>query len=541
LSDSFAGRPRLDSRTVAVIAIATVIGAAYLRWTPLAPDLAAQVARADVTRQVGNSSWWTGWFGGVSMPSYSVIVPTSMAALGVQVTGLLATIVGTLGCSRLLRAAVRPRAGAIAFALSGAADLIDGRVTFVVGAAIGVWSLIALRSKRVVLAATLAVGAYFASPLAALFLGLIFVAVALAQSELRRVAGTVALMVVALAASMAALFPGTGTMPFDFRSAIVPALCCLGIIVICRHRLIRTTAWLAIGATVVFVLVPGAVGSNITRLAWISAAPTAVAYARLSRRWLIAAVGLLAAWPLTDTVGQLHSGAAPSARAAYYAPLAAALDAQRTAAGPAAIGERVEVVDTRNHWASVYLATQSLARGWDRQADDADNPIFYRPGALTAASYRMWLDSLAVGWVALPAAQLDFASVDEGRLVGSGLPYLRLAYSSTNWRLYRVDNAAPLAEGATVDAVDADAVTVTTSSAVTVHLRLRWSPYLAAIDPATRQSVPSCALDEDGWLALYLPRGETVAVTSDFSVAARLRTADPDCVQDVSSPPGSSS
>jgi hypothetical protein len=41
-------------------------------------------------------------------------------------------------------------------------------------------------------------------------------------------------------------------------------------------------------------------------------------------------------------------------------------------------------------------------------------------------------------------------------------------------------------------------------------------------------------MNDDGWLALYLPKAETVAVTSDFTVATRLRSSDPDCKHDLS-------
>jgi hypothetical protein len=181
-----------------------------------------------------------------------------------------------------------------------------------------------------------------------------------------------------------------------------------------------------------------------------------------------------------------------------------------------------------------------LARGWDRQADNADNPIFYQRGALTAASYQKWLASLAVGWVALPATTLDFASVDEGKLVRSGLPYLSLAWSNANWRLYRVIDAAPLATGADVWSVTDSSVMIHTSGPGLVHLRLRWSPYLSAVDPMTKQSTLSCAINNGGWLDLYLPKAETVDVTSNFTVASRLRAADPDCQKDVAATQASS-
>ena len=114
-------------------------------------------------------------------------------------------------------------------------------------------------------------------------------------------------------------------------------------------------------------------------------------------------------------------------------------------------GERlmstVEVVDPATHGADVYVAARyPLARGWERQVDLADNPLFYRR-TLEAGDYRTWLDSLAVDWVALPAAHLDFGSLTEGRLVASGLTYLRLTWQDADWRLYRVLHPRPIVGG----------------------------------------------------------------------------------------------
>ena len=134
-------------------------------------------------------------------------------------------------------------------------------------------------------------------PLALAPLGLAFVAVAIVEPSRRRGAVFAAGTVLVLAIAMAVLFPGTGTMPFSLLSAVVPMLCCFGVALICQHKMVRVAAVLALVATAVCVFLPGAVGSNITRLAWIMAAPLAVAYAPLPRRWLIASVALLAAWP----------------------------------------------------------------------------------------------------------------------------------------------------------------------------------------------------------------------------------------------------
>lgn len=510
-----------------------LFAAAYVIWAPSAPDLAAQVARADVVRAAGVTSWWTGWFGGLSLPSYSVLVPWGMAAVGVRATGLIGVVAGAVGAERLVRSSVRPRAGAVAFAASQMADLLVGRVTFCVGLAIGVWALLALRNGRRGVGVVLALGCYFASPLAGLFLGIAAFAVVVVVPERRRPAAMVALTLALTGAAMAVLFPGTGTMPFTVLDALPAALCAAGVFAACAQPVVRAAAVLLLAADGVLLLVPSAIGGNITRLVWVCAVPVVVAYSRFSLRSLVAVVLALAIWPIGDTVGQLEAAAAASASPDFYAPVAEAIRSQQQAAGAGAIGQRVEVVDTSNHWGSAYLSSLSLARGWERQADVADNPVFYDEGALTATSYRRWLGQLAVGWVALPNAQLDYASVAEGALIRTGLPYLTQVWSSSTWRLYRVEGATPLASGAEVTAVGPAGVRLTSTGAATITLRVRWSPYLEVRDAGTQLPAPSCLRDDAGWVSLTLPKAESVIVTSQFDPAALLHQTDSDCVADL--------
>ena len=66
-----------------------------------------------------------------------------------------------------------------------------------------------------------------------------------------------------------------------------------------------------------------------------------------------------------------------------------------------------------------------LARGWERQLDIKYNQLFYdRP--LNAATYEAWLHQLAVRFVAVPDATLDFSAHQEVALIDRGLPYLQL-------------------------------------------------------------------------------------------------------------------
>ena len=131
------GRTALTLRSLSPATWALICGSllaiVYLVWTPLAPDLAAQVARTNVVRNAGNVSWWTGWFGGLSMPSYSLLAPTSMAILGVRLTGVAAAVAGAWFTGKLVAESRRARAGAVAFAAAQIANLVDGRVTFALG------------------------------------------------------------------------------------------------------------------------------------------------------------------------------------------------------------------------------------------------------------------------------------------------------------------------------------------------------------------------------------------------------------------------
>jgi hypothetical protein len=524
--------PRGTSFRLAVL-VSVLLGVAYLWWAPLVPDLAAQVARANVVHSSGLTSWWTGWFGGLSLPTYSVLVPPSMAVFGVRVTGLAAVAIGTIATTSLVRDTRRPRAGAIAFAIAGLADLVDGRVTFTAGLALAAWALVALRSRRGPLCVALAMGAYFASPLAGLFLGMVLVAVAVADRSRRTSAIVVAASLLLVGVAMALLFPGTGTMPFTVTDAIPAGLGYLGVVVLCPDRVIRLSAAIVLGTFPLLLIVPGPIGDNITRLAWVCAAPIVVACAPLPRRYLAVAMAALAIWPISDLVEQVSFATNASVKAAYYEPLEQHLAQQQAAAGGAAIGERVELVDTVNHWGSVYLGSMPLARGWDRQADVANNPIFYDTALLNASSYHAWLNQLAVGWVALPAAPLDYASVQEAKLIRGGLSYLKLTWSSRTWRVYQVVNSAPLVSGARVETADNSGLTLTTSAAGTVGVRMRWSPYLTVRDPTSGASVSSCVIDANGWVNVVLPRAETIRLSSQFDPRARLIAPDPDCTTDV--------
>jgi hypothetical protein len=164
----------------------------------------------------------------------------------------------------------------------------------------------------------------------------------------------------------------------------------------------------------------------------------------------------------------------PSTTAAYYRPLLAFL--AREAAPPF----RIEIPFTRDHWESYEVAPHvPLARGWERQLDIADNPLFYERGRpLTPARYDGWLHRLAVRFVALPDAPLDASAEREAELIRSGQPYLRLAERTRHWLIYAVADPTPIVTGAaTLTALGPDTITLRGRRPGSALIRVRWSPF----------------------------------------------------------------
>jgi hypothetical protein len=138
----------------------------------------------------------------------------------------------------------------------------------------------------------------------------------------------------------------------------------------------------------------------------------------------------------------------------------------------------VEVPFTAGHWESYWLAPQlPLARGWERQTDIADNPLFYR-GRLTAGRYELWLHALAVRYVAVADAPADYSARGELRLIRGGQPFLHVLRRLAHWTVYAVADPRPLATGAgRLLAMDVSSLRLAVSRPGAIYLRVRWSPY----------------------------------------------------------------
>jgi hypothetical protein len=180
--------------------------------------------------------------------------------------------------------------------------------------------------------------------------------------------------------------------------------------------------------------------------------------------------------------------------------------------------QRLEVVDPRTHAADVYLPAQvPLARGWERQIDAADNPLFYRP-QLTAPAYLSWLQSRAVGWVALPDAPLDYGAKTEARLVERGAPYLRELWHGQHWRLFVVTDSAPMATGvASVTGLTDTTVLLHARTAGTAMVRVQYSQLLG-LWSAANAPLGCVTSGPDSATTIWLPG------PGDYRLSGRLST-----------------
>jgi hypothetical protein len=495
--------------------------ALYLILVPPVPDFAAQATRAAIFAKVGNATWWPGWYGGLELPTYSVIAPGLMATIGVATTGALASAICMGVAHLLLRDSSRPRAASVVFAASVLLNLFGGRITFLVGLAPAMLAVLALARRHPWLAGAATVVSVLGSPLAGLFTGIVAAAVLLADPGRRREALVTGGATGVALGTLAVLFHSPGVMGSPPGQMFLALLGLALVVIACREPTIRVGAVIVALGLVACLVVPNSVGLNLTRMVWLLAAPLIVGYGHRPDRHVVALTGLALLAPTIDVSWQLAEADSPSASESYYTPLLAQLHDRMN--NDASLGQRVEVVEPQTKGAARYVGeSMPVARGWERQADVTDNPIFYQENALDPASYRSWLDDLAVAYVAVPSTKLDYASVDEARLIAGGLSYLHEVWHNDDWQLYEVLDSAPLARHAQVISVDGNQLRLWVGHPGRVPIQIRWSNHLAVLDgsqPASADVRARGCLSEAGqWTVLQARRMGTYVVTSDFDV-----------------------
>ncbi|MGW3952986.1 MFS transporter [Streptomyces sp. NPDC004752] len=524
-------------------------------------DLAAQDAWAEFVGRHPDSAYNLAWYGGMHPVSYSVVSPYLMSVLGVRTTMMVA---GTGSAGLLTMVLIRSRSvrnplwAALAGVFALLCNALSGRVTFGLGTLFGLGAVAAVfcwpyrwrlkRWAKALVAAPLAALATMASPVAGLFVGL--VAAALFLQKRRPGAWALGLAPTAVVAVAAWLFPFSGTQPIGFGSVVLPllyGLLCL-FLVPKRWTTVRLTAAVYSLAVLLVWLVSSQIGSNISRLpmmfagvALIAALPFAVPR---SRKWYAIVLSFLgfAGWIGFKSVDDLVHTTPVASWARELAPLVNELQQVGAEKG------RVEVVPARSHREASALAPYvNLARGWNRQADMERNPLFY-DDTLNSANYHEWLQRWAVHFVVLPKGEPDGDGGEREReLVQRGLPYLKQVWGDANWQLFRVTDAAPLAEpNAVVDRAEQGELTIEVRKAGRVLIRIPYSPWLSIVDadgkslkppqetwsskhradglPKTYDNVNGCLMETekdsqgDKWTMLLAPRAGTYHLAAPYQL-----------------------
>ncbi len=395
--------------------------------------------------------------------------------------------------------------GATWFGAATAVDLYTGRLTFAFGLLPALGTALALQRRRDGVALLLAVLTPLASPVAALFAALAGATAALARDRRRITAALVVPLTLAPVLVLSIMFPEGGSEPYA-PSVLWPLLLTgAGALWLTHDRRLRVGIVLYLAGNLLAFALTTPVGSNASRLEPLMAGPLAALLLWPHRRRLL----LLVALPLLYIQWQAPvrdvriAAGDRAATAAYYLPLLRFLHRQPGAPF------RIEIPFTLFHWEADEVAPSfPLARGWERQLDVRDNPLFYT-GHLTAAAYERWLHADGVRYVAVAAGPVDYSAQAERALIDRGLPDLRLVWRAADWRVYAVRDAAALADApGRVSALGPSSVALTATRPGAFLLRVRFSPYWKLA------GAPGCVAPEAG--------GPFTEVTLRRAGAARL-------------------
>jgi hypothetical protein len=489
----------------------------YMALQPPSVDLAAQLFRSELFASHGFLAWNNYWYGGHYLLGYSLIFPPLGATIGATATGGLAALAATglFGLLARRHYGARARLATLWFGAGMISMLLSGRLTFVLGVAIGLGALLFLDRRRFLAAGTLAAATSFASPVAGFFLLLIGATLALGGDRSR--AAALAIPAAAPIALMTLAFPTNGPEPFVLSSvAGTLAVSLLVFLALPREeRLLRRGVAVYAVATVAVFVIPNALGGNIARLSNIAAGSLlALGLTGPRRRLLLALLAVpLLYWQWQGAVRDVSRASGdPSVQREFYTPLLTALEA-RTGSAPV----RIEIPPTQDRWEVYHVTPQFLlARGWLRQLETQDLQLF-RSG-LSPASYRDWLHANGVSYVALPRVQLDYLARHEAGLIRGGLPYLKPIWGNSDWRLFAVHDAQGLVDGpATLTSIGADWFDLHVPRAGSYLLRIHFSPYWTVAGPAG-----TCLRPAGRWTQVELTHPGSLQVGTDLSAGALL-------------------
>lgn len=481
-------RARGEFAVAAVLALA--VGLALIVLGPPPGDLPAHLYRTELVED-GVLVWDTFWYAGhYPLVAYSVLYYFPAALVGNDLVALVSVVAAAALFASLAERewGDAARWPARAFAVVACGPLFTGTYPYAAGLAVALGALKALQLGRTRTAIVLALLTAGLSPLAFLYLCLACVAAFLARgARLDRralVVGGALLTVGLLQGGLLLVYRYEAEYPFFRLSELlgVVALSAACAALALRGERGRVLAFVfglwALAAAVAF-LVPSPIGENVTRLRGIvlPLALLSAAIASFRPRWLSAlAVGGAVVFTLLPYGGAaVHRGDTRTAEASFWAPALSFLAARWEP------GYRVEVVPTGDHWEAYWVprAGFPLARGWYRQLDIAQNPLFYDE-PLEPDAYRDWLDGLGVRYVLLPDTQLGRVGEErEAELVRSGRAGLVEIARAGAVTVYEVPDPTAILTGPgdpRLTSLEHDRVAGDLTAPGTYRLAVRWTP-----------------------------------------------------------------
>jgi hypothetical protein len=501
-------RARVDLKTAAPTVFVLINAIAFCLIRPDVNDLWAARARASAVSHGVGLTYWFSWFGGGSTPgNYSVVTPYLCAAIGTELVGALSAVAVMVLITVLVRGTVHPVAASCVAAIFVASNLWSGRVPFLLGAAIGVGALIAMRRGHRSATVGLTVLSILASPVSGAFiaLGLSGTFLTTRTKAYRPIIAYAVIAAVISLALVGLVFGAPGPEPFS-NGLLLEVLLGQAFLWIGRppdH--IRTTLALTMATTVVVWAIPNGLGSNVARFGWFCLPVALVALTKQRTRIAVFAVTPAIIMGMVGTVTDLLNAAQPVSSVGYYTALTARLDKI-----PDLGDYRVEVVNHGAHAGYDALLNHAmLARGWETQEDyELNRSLTQNP--LDPVTYKVWLDNNAVGYVALPTTSTH--GYPEYTLVEKGsAKYLHEIWHNDDWRLFRVSDPTTLVGApATIVTHDQKSMTIKMPCKCTISVRVRWSKFLTAelqtpdpSGPGTVDATPKVqarvADDGSGW------------------------------------------
>ncbi len=519
---------RLLAREATIATAVAASLAAFLLWaTPPGIDWAAHAYQRTFLLQHGFQIWNNFWYAGrYSFITYSLIYYPLAALLGIKVLALASIASAALAFSIVMFRQFGPasKVSSRSFAVLWVGIVGAAAFPFALAmsfALLSIWALQQGRRGRFAVGAVLTLAA---SPLAFVLLLIVMGGVVLSRRSIRNFGVPIAIVVTCCAAELLVyrLFGSGGRFPFSALQ-LLPGIgfSVLGLVLtrgVAAAKPLRGLFWIYLVVLLAVYVVPSSVGSNIERIRYL-ALPLALITAALRQwrpLWLVVPVVVLAgvwnATPIAASFARANSD--PEAARSYWQPSIDYLHAHLSPSW------RVEVVDTAEHWPAAYFPNAGipLVRGWYRQSDFPQNELLYDQ-KLAVGPYESWLRRMAVRYVVLTDAPVDYSARAEAALIRSGRTHLVPVQQDAHATVYELPGASPLIIGpapATVLWLYPARLVAVVGSPGSYRVKVRWSPYW-------RASSGCVAKTKDGMTRLYVRHAGLVELRFGLDVQRGLQ------------------